>query len=916
MRSAFTLLAAFLISQGVFAQNVTLKGSIKDTSENKILTNAVVSLIRKADSTLVHFTRSNKEGSFRFDSVQQGKYTLLITYPKFADLADDIELKDPEHNLGTLALTQKIKLLSEVIVRSAAAIRIKGDTTEFTADSFIVKEGATVEDLLKKLPGFQVNSKGEITTQGKRVEKVLVDGEEFFGDDPTMATQNLSAKIVDKVQVFDTKNEQQKLTGIATGNEGKTINIKLKDDKKKGYFGKLSAGTNFDNLVDAKALYNRFTGKKKVSLYGTRTDLNTGSLNWEDRQKLGIEEDYEYDEISGYYYSFGSNDEFSNNNQGLPRAYTAGALFSNKWRGDTNNVNLSYRYNRLNVFNDASVRMQNILPTTVNYRNRFTVSEGLNEQHAVNGKYEWKKDSLTSFKITTAGSYKTTSSSSVVNSEFLNNNKEQINISDQIRESQTKRVQSDNTFTYKQLFKKKNRQLLTTLRLGLTDDDNSGMNRTATRFYKNNLPDSLDLVDQMRLFDGASTTLGGKLTYNEPFGKKWNLVLEYGHNRNHAESNRGTFNKNPVGKYDDYDSSFSNKFNLNVYSHSTLTMMRFTDKKFRFNIGSGVSSIRLKLHDVNADTRNSYNFLNLTPQANMAYTLKQNGNVSLSYRGTTRQPTIDQLQPIRDNNDPLYEFQGNPELKVSFNNNVSLNFHQYKVLSGSYIGINGNYSTTSNAITNYNVLDTLTGKQTYRPVNVDGVRNFNLYFNRGFAKTPKGLRFGVNINGNISRNLGFVNGELGITNSMRSDFGVSVSYEKEEKANFYIAPHIGYNSTKSSFDNALNNNYFIYGAWANMFFMLPAKLELSAEMNMDIYGGIEAFGTSNNIINIKPSLARKVFKDKTGKIIFLVNDVLNQNTGFDRNITTNFISESRYSRLSRYFILRFEWTFTKMPGAK
>ncbi|HZH95931.1 MAG TPA: carboxypeptidase-like regulatory domain-containing protein, partial [Flavisolibacter sp.] len=367
MRSAFTLLAAFLISQGVFAQNVTLKGSIKDTSENKILTNAVVSLIRKADSTLVHFTRSNKEGSFRFDSVQQGKYTLLITYPKFADLADDIELKDPEHNLGTLALTQKIKLLSEVIVRSAAAIRIKGDTTEFTADSFIVKEGATVEDLLKKLPGFQVNSKGEITTQGKRVEKVLVDGEEFFGDDPTMATQNLSAKIVDKVQVFDTKNEQQKLTGIATGNEGKTINIKLKDDKKKGYFGKLSAGTNFDNLVDAKALYNRFTGKKKVSLYGTRTDLNTGSLNWEDRQKLGIEEDYEYDEISGYYYSFGSNDEFSNNNQGLPRAYTAGALFSNKWRGDTNNVNLSYRYNRLNVFNDASVRTQNILPTTVNY---------------------------------------------------------------------------------------------------------------------------------------------------------------------------------------------------------------------------------------------------------------------------------------------------------------------------------------------------------------------------------------------------------------------------------------------------------------------------------------------------------------------------------------------------------------------
>jgi hypothetical protein len=204
-------------------------------------------------------------------------------------------------------------LLKEVIVRSGSAIRIKGDTTEFTADSFVSKRRCHGgRPLLKKLPGFQVNSKGEITAQGKRVEKVLVDGEEFFGDDPTMATQNLGAKAVDKVQLFDSKSEQQQLTGIPVVPKGKPLNIKLKENSKKGAFGKINAGTDFRKYDDAKALYNRFKGKEKLSLYGTRSSVSTGSLNWDDRQKLGIEDDYEYDEISGYYYSFGDNDDFNN----------------------------------------------------------------------------------------------------------------------------------------------------------------------------------------------------------------------------------------------------------------------------------------------------------------------------------------------------------------------------------------------------------------------------------------------------------------------------------------------------------------------------------------------------------------------------------------------------------------------------
>ncbi|HEY0749942.1 MAG TPA: carboxypeptidase-like regulatory domain-containing protein, partial [Chitinophagaceae bacterium] len=285
------------------AQDFTIKGRIIDTTENKPIQFAVVTIL-KNDSSLVSFTRTDKTGAFNVQVKNPGKYVYLVSYPKFADLKDNIEVNNKDLDLGKLALTPKSVLLEEVIVRTGSAIRIKGDTTEFTADSFVVKEGATVEDLMKKLPGFQVNSKGEIIAHGKRVDKVLVDGEEFFGDDPTMATQNLSAKIVDKVQVYDTKTEQQNLTGITSGNEGKTVNIKLKEDKKTGSFGKAHAASDFNKYTDAKALYNRFVGKKKLSLYGTKSDINTGSLNWEDRQKLGMENDMEYDEIGGFYYSF------------------------------------------------------------------------------------------------------------------------------------------------------------------------------------------------------------------------------------------------------------------------------------------------------------------------------------------------------------------------------------------------------------------------------------------------------------------------------------------------------------------------------------------------------------------------------------------------------------------------------------
>ncbi len=917
-KTVFLLFVGIAFLQQVSAQNVKLKGVIKDTSERKSLSNAVISIIEKKDSSLVRFTRSDKDGKFFIENLVPGKYQMLVTFPKFADLLDDIELKGKNVDLGNIALTPKSLLLKEVIIRSGQAIRIKGDTTEFTADSFVVNAGATVEDLLKKLPGFQVNSKGEITAQGKRVEKVLVDGEEFFGDDPTMATQNLSAKIVDKVQLFDTKTEQQNLTGIQSGSEGKTVNIKLKEDKKKGAFGKLMAGSDFDKIVDAKALYNRFTGKKKVAVYGTVSDINTGSLNWEDRQKLGMENDMEYDEIGGYYYMFGSDDEFSDwSLRGIPHAYTAGGLFSNKWNADKQSINTSYRFNKLNTVNEQSIFTQSTFPFLTN-TNKYVTSTGINEQHAVTGKYEWKIDSLASLKFSTSGIYKTSGLNANTESEYLFDSVDQQKsyISDQMRDNDTKRLQNDNTLIYKQLFNKKNRQFLATLRYGITEDEQNLMLFSNTDYYTNNVFDSAELVDQMKKFHGNSRTIGGKFTFSEPLSAKWNLVLDYAHNRNNSQSFRNSFNKSNNNKYDVLDVAFSNNFDMNAYSHSSMAVMRYMAKKLKFAIGSGISTVKLNLNNVDNNVRNDYHFINLTPQAQISYQLRQQENVSINYRGTTRQPTIDQLQPIRNNNDPLFEMIGNPELKVAFNHNFNAFYNRYKVLSGSGVWISASYNFTENAISNSNTIDP-SGKRTQTPINVDGNKNWNVWSNWNKGQGEKKLNFGIQLNGNGGEYNSIVNSNKNSTNFKNFQVGFSLNYNFPEKYSFEIRPEVGRNISKTvSITRSATNDYYTLGGNANGFIMLPLKLELNSDVRLDLQQGVEGFGERSKIILWNASLARKVFKDKSGKIFFIANDILDQNRGFNRNISSNFISEERYSRISQYFLLKFEWSFNKMPGSK
>jgi hypothetical protein len=326
------------------------------------------------------------------------------------------------------------------------------------------------------------------------------------------------------------------------------------------------------------------------------------------------------------------------------------------------------------------------------------------------------------------------------------------------------------------------------------------------------------------------------------------------------------------------------------------------------------------LYDIDKNKRTNYNFTNLTPQANIGYAFKPQTNLSLNYRGTTRQPTINQLQPFRDNNDPLYVFVGNPDLKVGFNNNLSLNFNQFKVLSGRGIWLNASYNFINNAIANYTIIDTVRGKQIYTPVNVNGNRNWNMWGNWNRWKGEKKLNYGLQVGANGGINNSFID-QKGIAVKNQTTYSsismsVFLGYQESEKKSFHLRPQVGYNTSASSLQPQLKNNYFTYGVYAEGFVMLPGKLELSSNVNFDLRQRLAAFPVNTDIITWNASLARKIFKKKTGKIILEANDILDQNKGFNRIINSNFVQEDRYDRISRYFLLKFEWSFNQMPGTK
>jgi Outer membrane protein beta-barrel family len=915
MRKILNTIFLLGIVCSAFSQNVSLKGILKDTANKTLLKYGSVSLLCTKDSVLVKFTRSNASGAFELQNVPPANYILLISYPGLAEYADIIEAKQNE-DVGIIAMISKAVALQNVIVRGGGAIRIKGDTMAFMADSFKVREGATVEDLLKKLPGFQVNKKGEITAQGEKVEKVLVDGEEFFGDDPTLATQNLNANIVKEVQVFDKKSDQATFTGVDDGVKTKTINLKLKDDANKGYFGKLNLAGGLPNRWENTAMINKFRQKKKMSAFGVMGNTGKVGLGWGEESQYGGGGGMEMEmNDDGDVFFNGGDNEFGGmdnyNGEGLPTSFLGGLSFGNKFNEDKQNINGSYRYQKQRVTGGTSTISQYILPDTQYFNNQRGQSVSSKFRHKANLSYEVTLDSTQSIKFTANGSLGENMSNSSFFSEALTGNGAPVNQSNRTTNNLATNGSFNSSILWRKKLKKKGRTLSVSLSENYKNNSSDGQLLTYNSFYKGGQLSSRDTTDQKKENESTGLSINSKVAYTEPIGKKGIVELSYAYTINNSESKKLSYDKKD-GKYENLNTTFSNDFKFNIGTHNAGAGYRFTDKKYNFGFGTNIANASWKQTDLFKDTTRTYNFTNFFPRANFQYKITQYSRVNFNYDGNTTAPSLNQIQPVADNSDPLNVYVGNPNLRQSFSQNFRITYNDYKVLTDRSIWTSISFSPTSNAFGTRDVIDSV-GRKTYQTVNVDGNYriNFNIY--SGFKWAKPDIRIGLSGYGGIGKNNGFVNGQANTNNNTNFNFELSFDKSIDKKYEISLRNQVGYNISKSSVRPDVVTKYWTYEPTLDISLDLPWKIELNTDINYNWRQKTSVFDNNNNVTIWNAAIEKKVSEKKNIKLGFKVNDLLNQNLGFSRMVNSNFISQKNYDVIKRFWLLTLTWNFNKGP---
>ncbi|RCH53612.1 TonB-dependent receptor [Mucilaginibacter hurinus] len=920
MRFTISVLVILLTNTfcSVAQKTGTVKGTVADSASNIKLYNASVSVLNEKDSTLVTFTRVAGDGSFTINNLPQGRFIMLITYPEYADYVDQFKLDSvkPEINLGHINMTLTSKLLAEVIVKAKpVAIRIKGDTTEFDAGAYVIQPDSKVEDLLKQLPGIQVDKDGKITAQGEKVNKVLVDGEEFFGDDPTLVTKNLRADMVDKVQLYDKKSDQATFTGIDDGQKTKTINIKLKEDKKKGTFGKIDAGPGTEKFYQGQIIYNRFNAKQKMSAYGTIANTGKTGLSWEDENKA-VGSNLQMSDDGGMYYYGQGWDDMTYFGEGIPIARTGGLHYDNKWDEDKHSINTNYKLGSLTVDGTKNIITQNNLPQSVLRNSSDQIFHNFVFRQKLDGVYQLKIDTTSNLKLSFDGTFKRSQTINSVFAEGYRNDTLLNRSANNVLSNANQRMFNASAFYTKKL-KKKGRTISVNLSQSFNERTEKDSLKSTIDFYRDGKPDREQVNDQFRRNDVTFLSVNSNITYTEPITPKLSLALSYGLNLNNSSSDRRTFNQSLPGKYDAVVDSLTNDYKLNQLSNQGGATFNYRGQKFTANIGTRAAAVNFDQKDLFSGTTFKREFINWFPNAYFTYRFSQRKSLSIYYNGSTNQPSINQIQPVRTGNDFLNLTLGNPDLTPSFTNNFSAYFNSYKVLSETSLYLRGNYSFTTNPIVN-NMNTNEDGSSTYQAVNLAGKApsNFSVYGNlqRKIKKVDMYVGLNASASGNTYYNM--VNGLLNTTNANNYSAGIFLGKYKMKKYDINASFNPTYTIGRSSLPNSVNNDGKGYNASASAMVYLPFKIQLQTDFNYTFQAKTAAFDNNFDQFLWNATITKSFLKENNLKLALAGYDLLNQKTGFSRNSVNNSITQTRATTIRRLFLFSVIYEFNKMGGAK
>ncbi|MGY4383979.1 hypothetical protein ACVWYN_001005 [Pedobacter sp. UYP24] len=876
----------------------SVKGMVIDTTSKSNLEKATVCVLNAKDSTLQKFTYTNKAG-FDIKNLQAGKYLIMITYPDYVDFVENFTLDaaKPSYNFSRIGMILKATLLNEVIVKARiVAIKIKGDTTEFNAAAYATQKNAKADDLLKQLPGMKINQSGAIIFQGEQVSKLLVDGEEFFSDDPTLVSKTIRADMVSKVQVYDQKSDAAKKTGIDDGIKVKTINLVLSEDKRKGVFGKLDGGYGTDNFYSEQAMVNKFDVKKKISAYGNFGNTGKVGLDGSDNSKYGF----------GY-----SGREYYGN--GIPIARDAGMHFDTKWNKDKQNINANYKIGALNVDGNSSSITQNNLPGNFNLRSNAGSFNSYTFNQSLSGSFNSKIDSTSDLNVnysgnTGNGTYNGSNNAYTVRGNgILQNTNVTSSISDRKNES------ANASASYTKRLNKNGRSISINGSTNLSDYESSGYQLSDLKYY-NTLGnvESQESIDQFKPSKTGNSNVSGGFNYSDKFSKTLSFNAGYNYSRSVKDNTNKSFNKSGSGQFNMLDSIFSSDFSLVNLSNKYNFSLRYANgDKSNASIGSSIGNDGLKQTDkfIVGNTI-SRKFINWAPNASYYYKLSKSSNISLSYYGYTQQPSIYDLQPLRQNYDPLNIYVGNPGLKPSFSSTLNYRYYLYEPTLDRGINFRGYFGNTINPIVSNRNTDSL-GVNTYMSSNIKGKQrsSYQVYGEvYGHATKLDFIVFiGMTIDG--SSNYSYINSQLQKTKL--TTYSPEFEIRKNQTVYSYyidLSPKFTLNSSSLQ---TVNNNSKGFNADLGYYTKLPRNFFMGSDMNYKFTAKNKVFDRKFEQLLLKTYFGRSFLKEEGLKLSITANDLFNQNTGYSRTGYDGSFTESRNTAIGRYFMFSASWDFSK-----
>ncbi|MBK8968420.1 MAG: TonB-dependent receptor [Lewinellaceae bacterium] len=932
MKTKLILIPILLFPALLFSQKFSLRGTLQDTAQAPLAA-ATVMLLNPQDSALLFFTRSGPTGVFEFKNLAAGDYILRASYFGYENLqkavavpADGAALVE----LGILPLEIKNTVLNEVQVTGVAdPVAIRGDTIEFNAGSFKVKENAMVEDLLKKLPGVEVERDGTVRAQGEEVRSVTVDGKKFFGNDPKIATQNLPADAVDKVKVFDKKSEQATFSGIDDGQREKTIDLKLKDDKKNGWFGTLMGGGGSDLheqpndfRYEGRATLNRFKPKQQLSLLGMGNNINQTGFSINDymafsgamRQMMGgsgggaMRLQLNMDDNSIPL-------DFGGQNDGFLKTWAGGLNFNQEYgKTNTGDLNTSYFYNQSDRDYDRTSTRESFLPNGNFSTLESSRQNNLSDNHRLNLTLDQKIDSTNSLQFSSALAYSDNRSVRESGSETFDAGGKPQNLGARDYRSDATGINWTGGLLYRHKFAKKGRNLTTNLTAGLNNSQSESTNRSVNVFFGDgNTPIRTDTIAQDQDFQNDVLNLGARATFTEPLGKRRYLELSYDYSLNESKADRDVFDM--ISGERNFNDLLSNAYTNRFDYHRAGLGFRLNRKSWNGSVGLNAQLATLDGEVTSGQGQPvRQDFRHLLPRLDFNYDFSTSRHFRLNYNTNINAPTVQQLQPVPDFSDPLNIIEGNPNLRPEYAHSLNASYVQFNPMTMRSFFSMLFFTYTQDRIVNAQRIDSLFVRY-YQPVNVasDYRLSGNLAFGLPWRKLKS--RFNLRTEGTVNRGLNLINDTENYTTGLQVRQTLSWDYNPADWFNLNIQAELGWNQTRYSIDKAFNQDYLRQSYTAAVDVKLPRDWAFNSALDLVKNDGLSA-GLDRAIPVWDVSISKFFLKGKRGELTLAVRDLLNRRVGINRTANLNYVEDVRTASLSRFATLRFTYALNKMGGGQ